>query len=597
MATLIWNGETDQLPVHSDTAPWNEIVSLRESRGEEVFLSKMTKALKKNLTRLKKKSRQRWVSESLALEPWDELTSGDEAIRDFRHHCWQQPDDDVTSAAFQAWLESRDENQLYSLWETWHLLSALVLNGAKLPDALFWQVWNLGAEAFQQLRNSLDAPEGAEGELDQFLIAGVELRWLAVAVYPEIEEAAKLPKQARRAFSDWVDGFFPRAGIPDAEDLPRLPLLWRSLARTSLLCDALNEKPFRKSDHGELRKLLSTTCRLAGDDGSLFVSHEKLPWDYLSQLGQEILTKKQSSLQDLLKVYAQSKSPRKLKPPKQKPALQTDESAWAVLRTDWSPEAASCCVLHHDNDVELTLRTPDGELLSGLWNLEVEMNGEVVSADEDWEATCWHSDSDGDYLELEQKLTDDIVIDRQLFLSRRDHFLYLAEIVHAPDDAQLTIRSTLPFENRLKLKQDQYTREWKIGPKKKPAARFFPVGLDQEIVHKTDGGIQQTEDGLSVERIGTGSTYLPMVLDWHRHHAAAPAEWRTLTVTQARQKTPSFEAGAYRLRLADQHLFMYRSLVKPSTPRAILGEHTLNESLIGNFDADGDVLPLLVVEE
>lgn len=597
VATLNWNGETDRLPVRSDSAPWDEIVSLRETRGEEVFLRKMTKALKKNLKRLNKKSRQQWSSDSFAIEPWCELTAGDEAIRDFWLNSHQQPEADETSAAFQAWLESRGENQEYSLWEAWHLLSVLVLSGAKLPDSLFWQVWHLGAEAFQQLRGELDAPEGAEGELDQFLIAGVELRWLAVAVYPEIEDARKLPKQARHAFSDWSDGFFPVAGVPDAEDLHRLPFLWRSLARTSLLCAELNEKWFRKSDHQELRKLLSTTCRLVSQDGQLLVSRDPLPWNSLDRLGLEVLTKKQAGLQDLLKALSKSRIGKKQKYPKSKPALQTDEAAWAVLRTDWSPTANRCSVLHHAEDVEVRLCKQDVDLLSGVWGINVELNGEVLQTDADWEATCWHSDSDGDYLELQQQFTDEVIVDRQLFLSRRDDFLYLAEIVHVPDDARLIVRSTLPFENPLKLKQDQYTREWKVGSKKKPTARFFPVAFDQEIVQKTDGSIGQTDRGLTVERTSNGSLYMPMVLDWHRHHLAAPAEWRALTITQSRQKTPSSQAAAYRLRLAEQHIFMYRSLVKPHSPRAILGEHTLNESLIGNFDSDGDVLPLLVVEE
>lgn len=339
VATLTWNGETDRLPVRSDAAPWNDIVSLRESRGDEVFLLKMTKTLKKNLTRLKKKSRQQWSSESLALEPWHELSAGDEAIRDFWINSQQQPEAETTSAAFQAWLESRGENPSYTLWETWHLLSALILKGARLPDSLFWQVWNLGAEAFQHIREELDAPEGAEGELDQFLIAGVELRWLAVAIYPEIEDANKLPKQARQALSDWSDGFFPLAGIPDAEDLHRLPFLWRSLARTSLLCDESKQKWFRKADHKEFRKLIATTCRLAGSDERLLVTNAPLPWDFLASLGQQVLTPKQDGLVSLLKAYSTSKTVKKQSLPKGKPATQTDESAWAVLRADWTPAA------------------------------------------------------------------------------------------------------------------------------------------------------------------------------------------------------------------------------------------------------------------
>jgi hypothetical protein len=601
--TMTWNGETALLPIRSDSTPWSDIVSLRESRGEEVFLRKMTKALKKNLLRLPKKTRQQWATESLTLEPWEELSAGDEALRDFWLCCQKQPHSDETIAAFQAWIESRTDDQKYSLWETWHLLSALILSGAQLADAIFWQVWNLGAEAFQQIRSELDAPDGAEGELDEFLIASVEVRWLALAVYPEIEEASQLPKQARKALSDWSEGFFPVIGNPDAEDLHRLPCIWRSLARTSLLCAELKENYFRKSDQKELRKLLTTTCRLAGSDGRLLISIDKLPWRFLHELGQQVATKKQSGLVDLLKTYAspkstgQSKRNKKQNAPTGKPSHQLDECAWSVLRTDWTADADCCSVLHQDNSVQLNARTPTLDLLTDAWELEIEVNGETVPINGDWEATCWHTDSDGDYLELQQSLADEIVIDRQIFLSRKDHFLYFAEVVHVPDDAALTVRSTLPFAEGLNLAQDKYTREWQIKQKKKLAARLFPVAFDQEIVNKTDGRISASDTGITIERSSTGSQYLPMVIDWHPHHIAAPAEWRKLSITQTRTATPSFQAGGYRLRMAEQHLFMYRSMVKPYSPRAILGEHTLNESLIGKFDSEGDVLPLLVVEE
>ena len=603
LPTMTWNGETDRLPLRSDSAPWSEIVSLRESRGEEVFFRKMTKALKKKLLPLKKKSRQQWAEASLALEPWQDLSSGDEALRDFWLTSQQQPEADETIAALQAWMESRSSTQNYSLWETWHLLSALILTGAQLPDAIFWQVWNLGAEAFQQIRSELDAPDGAEGELDEFLIASVELRWLAVVVYPELEDATQLPKEARKALSDWSEGFFPVIGNPDAEDLHRLPFIWRSLARTALLCDNLDQNWFRKADQKELRKLLKTTCRLTSSNGHLLISDHEVPWNFLHQLSQQVTTKKQSGLVDLLKAYASQKTTRSAKNNKKqhdlsgKPSQQLDDCAWSVLRSDWSPQADCCSVLHQENSVDLTLRTSALDLFSGAWGIELEVNGEAVSTEGDWDATCWHSDSDGDYLELQKSLDNDIVIDRQLFLSRKDQFLYLAEVVHVADDAQLTVRSTLPFADGLKVQQDQYTREWQIRQKKKVLARLFPVALDQEIVNKADGGVTQSDAGITVERTSTGSQYLPMVLDWHPHHTVAPAEWRKLSITQVRQATPSFQAAGYRLRMAEQHLFMYRSMVKPYSPRAILGEHTLNETLIGKFDSEGDILPLLVVEE
>ena len=125
------------------------------------------------------------------------------------------------------------------------------------------------------------------------------------------------------------------------------------------------------------------------------------------------------------------------------------------------------------------------------------------------------------------------------------------------------------------------------------------AALDQEIIHKTDGtasSVESAEQQIVIERSAKGSLFMPMVIDWHPHHVAAPAEWRKLTITQSREISPPHEAGGYRLRMAEQHLMVYRSLVQPHSPRAVLGQHTLNESLIGKLDHEGDLQPLLIVE-
>lgn len=566
----------------------------------------MTKALKQSMPRLKQSVLQRWSDDTLAMRPWGELSSSEQSLLDFWKQCLAQPASEEAVPTFQAWFQSRDPQSAWSVWETWHLLSLMYLCGRRLPDGLFWELWNLGAQAFTEIRDQLDPPDGAEGALDQFLIAGVELRWLALAVFPEVENAARLPKHARRAVTTWHQSFLADDGKPAAEDLSRLPDVWRSLARIADLCVFLKQKPFRKTDDRTFRKLLTTTCRLTGADGRLIVSDAELPWSYLSDIGQRVAAKKPAGLKCLLKTYQtqqnsnkKQSSSRKSTVPNLKPSQQTDAGDWAVLRSKWIDAADVCLVRHDSSTVQIRFEADSLLLFSGDWAVEIESDGQVLSPGDAWEAVCWHSDRDGDYLELQQKLADEITLERQLFLSRKDRFLYAAEVVHAPDERAITVRSSLPLADSLHAEQDRYTREWKLKRKKKAVARLFPLAFDQEIVHKAAGSLSAGADGkqtFAIEKSARGSLYLPLIVDWHPHHLAAPAEWRKLTVTQSQIVCPASVASGYRLRLAEQHLLVYRSLQQPITPRAVLGHHTLNESLIAKFDSDGEVEPLLLVE-
>ena len=46
-----------------------------------------------------------------------------------------------------------------------------------------------------------------------------------------------------------------------------------------------------------------------------------------------------------------------------------------------------------------------------------------------WKSTCWSSDDDGDYLEMQLVCSDKVRIDRQFLLSRRGHFALFADAV------------------------------------------------------------------------------------------------------------------------------------------------------------------------
>ena len=102
---------------------------------------------------------------------------------------------------------------------------------------------------------------------------------------------------------------------------------------------------------------------------------------------------------------------------------------------------------------------------------------------------------------------------------------------------------------------------------------------------------------LTLTQTGTGrALFAPLIFDWHPGRRNAVAEWRSLTVTECGNAVGADRAAAHRLRLGKHQLLIYRSLALTDEPRAVLGHHTRFETVIGTFDARGNVRPIMLVE-
>jgi hypothetical protein len=91
--------------------------------------------------------------------------------------------------------------------------------------------------------------------------------------------------------------------------------------------------------------------------------------------------------------------------------------------------------------------------------------------------------------------------------------------------------------------------------------------------------------------------YAPLIFDWHPDRARKPALWRTLTVTEGGKVVGRDTAAGHRLQIGKFQMLFYRSLTPPKNARAVLGHHTFRESVIARFDADGDVEPIMHVDD
>ncbi|HLQ44539.1 MAG TPA: hypothetical protein VK137_07420, partial [Planctomycetaceae bacterium] len=278
------------------------------------------------------------------------------------------------------------------------------------------------------------------------------------------------------------------------------------------------------------------------------------------------------------------------------PATQSDWAGWACLRNWWHPSANTAIVQHEGASVRLQLSLLGVPVIAGEWELNVSLGGEPLALNQNWKCVCWNSDPDMDYFELQLEWPDGPMLCRQVMLSRKDHFLVLADAVSRAGSQRIDLASRLPLRRGARAKADVATRELRVtaGDVK---ARCFPLALPDDRLHSTVGRFEAEPNALRLTQASSGeSLYAPLVLDWSQQRSRLDAEWCSLTVTEERRKLAPWQAAAHRLRLGRLHLVVYRSLQPGEDSRAVLGLHTDKESVIAQFNDKGYVLPIVSVE-
>ncbi len=296
------------------------------------------------------------------------------------------------------------------------------------------------------------------------------------------------------------------------------------------------------------------------------------------------------------------------------PSWQSDSAALACLRTDWSDSAAACVVAHDRSQPELFLAVGKQPLLQGAWTVRVKVSEAELELNDSWECVCWHSDEDADYIELQQEL-EHVTVERQLLLARTVGLAVLADAVKVNKPTTIEYEGLLPVPSTLTVVDSQASPELCLKAGRRKQCRVFPLFLSNFFVPQpaTDNKAANTHSGkadrwpsalkpngatVTVKHAAVESRalYVPLVFVWEPALRAKPAFWRSLTVSENRRTVAPEVAVAFRLQVGNYQLVVYRSLKHYKAARAFLGHQTRYETVIGRFDTEGEVLPLVMVE-
>jgi hypothetical protein len=459
---------------------------------------------------------------------------------------------------------------------------------------------------------SRQTPPTADETPDELLMRTGELPLLAGYLLEPWREAKKLRQQGRRQLVKELIDRTDNDGTPHAELLPRLPLWLAPLIRATLWAERFAGILWSDEERRRLSLLLERSIPLCRPNGRLAMSNGHS----MSALALFDVAVKTLSLsgpaEKLLRTLKTQPSSATIKKPRSSsvelmPSSQSDWARFAMLRSNWHAHADSLAISHHQPIPQLDVAALGKPVIHGPWGWELQLADAGIEPADEWGCSCWFSDPDADYLELQMKGPGSLRVERQVLLSRKEHFLLLADCVRgarpvmedveeASFEKWIHLRSRLPLADGVTAEPDRSMREIRLKTGRQ-TVRVFPLALPDDRVHSTPHQFAVDGHDLVLHQIGQGNgLYAPLMFDWHPARSRQPALWRNLTVTEAGKVLGRDMAAGHRLQLGKHQLLIYRSLAPLKTARAVLGHHTWYESVIAKFDQNGDVEPIVNVD-
>ena len=275
---------------------------------------------------------------------------------------------------------------------------------------------------------------------------------------------------------------------------------------------------------------------------------------------------------------------------------QSDWAESAILRSGLQADADLCLVNWDEPASAIHLAVLGTPLLSGIWTSEVIVDGETVGPIEGWGCSCWFSDEEAAFVELESDPTDSLHVVRHVMLSLKERIGVVCESVTSTDsNATVGLINQLPLAANPLAVTNSITREIALHADC-VSTRVIPAWLEDDRVQHTIGRCEKIDNALVSAGEGLGGATVPLIFDWHPERQALDADWNRLTVTEDRAVVSAQNASGFRVRIGKQQILIYRSLRSGEFPRAVMGLHTLNETVYGRVKKSGEIAPLVLVD-
>ena len=502
----------------------------------------------------------------------------------------------------------------------------LAQSGHRLPVDPFFKLWRHTLSELLMWPTVIHADPTVPADVT--LVEHGEIPFVGGLVFHEVANAANLVKAGRKVLSKELVDKTDTDGTPHAELLPRLPLWLAPYVRATLMMDRYQDGLWTLDQRQLLANVVDRAILLCRPDGRAALTNG-MRLDSLSVLtaaaellGLGLVGSTSEYLQAVTRAVAGKPPRRNRSTIATMPSNQSDWAKFALLRSDWSVEADSVAITHHQPLPQLDVTALGRSLIHGDWDLKLKIGDAIVELADEWSCVCWQSDPDADFIELQMAGPGKLRVERLVMLSRKERFLIIADAISGVSAQEFssrtraeadgpsagfrksltTARPRIEYESRLSLCEGMVgscegtTREGRITGKRLKS-RVFPLGVPQDRVNSTPHQLSMNGHEIVLKHIAEGEgLFAPLVFVWHPERTRVDATWRSLTVAEAGKVVGPDVAVGYRLKLGDFQLLVSRSLKKTGNSRTCLGHHTFNETVVAKFDTNGDVEPILMVE-
>jgi len=496
------------------------------------------------------------------------------------------------SAELESWLGDLDrrisERNLVLEQLAWlHTLPKL---SQIVDEKLWWQA----LERLIQHASDATATHFSNKVFEQVL-AG-EFPLTIAYLFPEITTCYELSKTATEVIGEGMQELTDGEGLLAADQFELLRPLLACWTRSLTMIDAMKQTSISKESRTQYDCLVRHALRLTRGDASQTLGNG-MSCVYSKPLFSTAVALCQDEDDSAIAALNLPKS--KEKPSDGHLPFPSYESSWsrfAYLRPTWQKSSPRLAVRHDEDDLIVELESHGDLLMSGPWNITARANGSDLAPAGDWEQVGWQADDDGDYLELEQPLTENAKLQRLFFLAREDSFLWVQDVLLLEESAEtLQLESRPAWQSGIQSTQAEETAEVFLKlPSSK--ATILPVSIGEWKTERHLGNLQVQENGPLFTQNGAGKALVSCwFFDLSKKKQGKPLTWRSLTVAEKLEIQPRDKAVAYRVQTAGGHWAFYRSTT-PKANRTFLGINLISETLIARLDDEGNIEKLLEVE-
>ncbi len=458
--------------------------------------------------------------------------------------------------------------------------------------------WLKLADGWQTLARRLP---GISATLDPWTYhLTAELALTTAYLYPEVSTWAGQWTVARDALSHGICEWTDQEGLPVAPQLSLLRPLVACWTRCQILADAARQPCFHREAARQVVRCARQTVALTRHDGSQVLDREQpVAWD--APLFRALL---KTFDDQRLRAAARAGLPclaKRHKPASKDglPRRASNVSEWskfAALRTGWSHRSARLAVTFDQPQLCSEFSVGKHLLWSGPCPPEIIIDGERQAGSQELEVVCTFHDKEVEYVEVQMKLAHDWKLQRHMVLAVQDDFLLVADALIGPAPAQLDYQLRLPLAPGAEWERAADSREGWLRVHGERRALVLPLALPEWRAESSPGELESRDGQLVLRQSTTGSAlFCPLFLDYSKKRRDQEFTWRRLTVAEDLNRVAPDVAVGYRVRVGADQWLAYRSLGR-RYPRTVLGQHLLQEFVVGRFPKSGDLDLLLQVE-